>query len=79
MMALERWRMNPLAGYLPKMNAVAYISIQTGAGRPTVERMIHRLQDEGRITPVTTNFSRAILYSPEDIELVIRVLKGEDK
>ncbi len=61
--------------YLSKMNAVAYIAIKTGVGRPTAERTLRRLQDEGRIHPVS--FPNTTLYSPDDIELAIRVLKGE--
>jgi len=63
--------------YKTKGQAAAYISMMTGRGMPTVERTMQRLADEGRITP--TKVSYAILYSPADIELVIRVIKGESE
>ena len=67
--------MNPVEGYLPKMSAVSYISTQTGFGRPTIERTIQRLQEEGRVKP--TKVANVLLFSPADMELVIKVLKGE--
>ncbi len=69
--------MSPVEGYLPKMAAIAYIGVQSGFGRPTIERTIQRLQDEGRIKP--TKVANVLLFSPADMDLVIRVLKGEDK
>jgi hypothetical protein len=69
--------MKPLEDYMPKGNAIAYISMQTGYGRPTIERTMQRLQDEGRITP--NKVAYVVLFSTADIELIIRVLKGEDK
>ncbi len=62
--------------YLAKMAAIAHIGVRTRIGRTTIERTMKRLQDEGRITPII--YPNTILYSPEDIELVIRVLKGEE-
>jgi hypothetical protein len=67
--------MNPQENYYTKGNAVAYIAMQVGSGRPRVERALKQLADEGRIHPMT--FPYAILYSSEDVELVIKVLKGE--
>ena len=67
--------MSPVDWYLPKMAAVAHIGLQTGFGRPTVERTIQRLQDEGRISP--TKVANVVLFSPADVETVIKVLKGE--
>jgi predicted GTPase len=61
--------------YLAKMAAIAHIGVQTRIGRTTIERTLRRLQDEGRIKPIV--YPNTILYSPEDIELVIKVLKGE--
>jgi hypothetical protein len=61
--------------YLAKMNAIAYISMRTGFGRPRVEKALKRLKDEGRIHPIA--YPNTILYSPSDIELIIKVLKGE--
>jgi len=69
--------MGPLEEYTTKTNAVSYICMRTGNGRPTVERALKQLTDEGRIHPAA--FPHATMYSPQDIELVIRVLKGEDK
>ncbi len=63
--------------YKTKGQAAAYISMQTGYGMPTVERTMQRLQEAGRITPMKVSY--AILYSPEDVDLVIRVLKGEER
>ncbi|HKD77355.1 MAG TPA: hypothetical protein VKB76_17755 [Ktedonobacterales bacterium] len=67
--------MSPVEGYLPKMAAIAFIGVQSGFGRPTVERTIQRLQDEGRIKP--TKVANVLLFSPADMELVVKVLKGE--
>jgi hypothetical protein len=69
--------MNPQDNHLTKGNAIAYIAMQVGCGRPRVERALKQLADEGRIHPAT--FPYAILYSPADVELVIKVLKGESK
>ncbi len=69
--------MKPLEDYMPKGNAIAYISMQTGYGRPTIERTMQRLQDEGRITP--NKVAYVVLFSTADIDLIIRVLKGEEK
>jgi len=69
--------MKPLEDYMPKGNAIAYISMQTGYGRPTIERTMQRLQDDGRITP--NKVAYVVLFSTADIDLIIRVLKGEEK
>ncbi len=63
--------MNPMT----KTNAISQIGLQTGKGRPVIERTMQRLQDEGRIHPIV--YPHTILYSPEDIALVVKVLKGE--
>ena len=67
--------MNPLDEYTTKTNAVSYICMQSGYGRPSVERTLKQLQEAGRIHP--TVLSHATLFSRADIELVIKVLKRE--
>jgi hypothetical protein len=67
--------MKPQDGLMTKTNAISYIGLQTGYGRPFIEKAIQRLQDAGRITP--TVFPHTILYTRDDVELVIKVLKGE--
>ncbi len=68
--------MSAVGDYYTKGGAIAHISRQAGVGRLRAEKALQRLADEGRIQPAT--FPHAILYSPEDVELVIRVLKGEE-
>ncbi len=63
--------------FYTKGSAIAHIARQAGVGRPRVERALKQLADEGHIHPATMPY--AILYSPEDVEFVIRYLKGEDK
>ncbi len=71
----EGHKMSAESEYKTKGQAAAHISVMTGRGIPTAERALKQLADEGRIHPVKRSY--AILYSPEDVELVIRVLKGE--
>jgi hypothetical protein len=67
--------MNPLDEFTTKTNAVSYICMQTGYGRPSVERALKQLQEAGRIHPTT--LPHATLLSRADIELIIKVLKKE--
>ncbi len=67
--------MNPLDEYTSKTNAVSVICLQTGYGRPRVERTIKQLTEDGRIHPLL--LPQTTLYSREDIALVVKVLKGE--
>jgi hypothetical protein len=66
-----------LENYLTKTNAIAYISMQTGYGRPIIERTMKQLQDAGRIQLLSPSFARAILISKDDVEIVISVLKSQ--
>ncbi len=69
--------MNPPDEYMSKTNAVSVICLQTGYGRPRVERALKQLTDEGRIHPLS--LPQYTLFSREDIALVVKVLKGENK
>jgi len=69
--------MSAVGDYYTKGGAIAHISRQAGVGRLRAEKALKQLADEGRIHPAT--FPYAIMYSPEDVEAVVRFLKGEEK
>ncbi len=63
--------------YYSRIQAIAQVMVATGFGRRTVDKMIDKLAEDGRITIGLDFDGRTYRISRTDIELVIKVLKRE--
>jgi DNA-binding MarR family transcriptional regulator len=65
--------------YIAKTKAIAELQSKTGRGRRIVENAMDALEEKGRIHIEPDPFDKRILrMSLEDMELVRRVLMGEE-
>ncbi len=63
--------------FYTKAQAIALINTETGYGRRVIEKAFDKLEAENRIKFEEGLDARSLRISRTDIELVIRVLKGE--
>ena len=63
--------------YTSRIQAIAQVMAATGYGRRTVDRIMDKLAQEGRITIGLDFDGRTYRISRTDIELIIKVLKRE--
>ncbi len=63
--------------YVSKIQAISIAIAETGYGRRTIERVMDKLIQEGRITMGLDFDGRTYRISRADVDLLIRVLKRE--
>jgi len=63
--------------YVSKIQAISIAIAETGYGRRTIERVMDKLTQEGRITIGLDFDGRTYRISRADVDLLIRVLKRE--
>jgi biotin operon repressor len=63
--------------FVSKTQAISIIGIETGYGRRVIEKTIDNLLQQGRIRILEAPDARALRISRTDVELIIKVLKGE--
>jgi len=65
--------------FVGKTQAISIISLETGYGRRVIEKTMDKLAEQGRIKVDPDPDGRALRISRADVELVIKVLKGESE
>ena len=63
--------------YMSKIQAISQAMAATGYGRRTVERIMDKLAQDGRITIGLDFDGRTYRISRTDVETIIKVLKRE--
>jgi hypothetical protein len=71
----EDGNMTDFDDYLTKTNAIGYICVAAGCGRPTAEKALRELQAAGRITLVKPAFTHAYLITRADMDSVIAYIR----
>jgi hypothetical protein len=63
--------------FVSKTQAISIISVETGFGRRVIEKMMDNLVQQGRIKILDSPDGRALRITRIDVELIIKVLKGD--
>ena len=65
------------SAFVSKTQAISIISVETGFGRRVIEKMMDKLEEQGRIKIVDSPDGRALRLSRADVDLIIKALNGQ--
>jgi hypothetical protein len=65
------------ATFVSKTQAISIISMETGFGRRVIEKMMDKLERQGRIKILDSPDGRALRIARTDVDIITQVLKGE--